>query len=101
MYKNYHDELMGDTYNAVMNSLKGFENIFAPVPPKQSTLWVDILMSIITIGLTAVAAPFFNGVLKGLDYFEEHEIDSVAATAYAIIASTASVSGTVIKGSET
>lgn len=41
-------------------SLPQFESTFAPVAPQPNDEWLQILLSFITLGATALAAPIFN-----------------------------------------
>jgi hypothetical protein len=41
-------------------SLTQFESIFAPVAPQPDDTWLQILLSFVTLGATALAAPIFN-----------------------------------------
>ncbi|KGO58768.1 Glycoside hydrolase, superfamily [Penicillium expansum] len=52
------------------NQLSDFEDTFAPVPPAKSDEWLDILIDLLGLGLTAVAAPFFDGVFGALPALE-------------------------------
>lgn len=84
-----------------MDALTSFENTFAPVTPPENTAWMDILWAVISLGLTAVAAPFFNGAFSKLAYFAEngHTLDNLKDATYAAIASGAIISGTEMKNS--
>ncbi|KAJ5810753.1 uncharacterized protein N7503_002971 [Penicillium pulvis] len=48
------------------DQLDEFEDTFAPVPPAPSDEWLVIFISMVGLGLTAVAAPFFDGVFGAL-----------------------------------
>ncbi|RAK99289.1 glycoside hydrolase family 18 protein [Aspergillus ibericus CBS 121593] len=48
------------------NKLQDFEDTFAPVPPAPSDTWIDILFNLLGLGITVVAAPYFEGVLTDL-----------------------------------
>ena len=53
-------EALQASANIFEPSLTQFETIFAPVPPAPDNTWLEILLSLITLGATAMAAPIFN-----------------------------------------
>jgi len=53
-------EALGSAANVFEPSLTQFETIFAPVAPQPDDLWLQILLSLVTLGATALAAPLFN-----------------------------------------
>ncbi len=60
MYEDVWDALW--TAAAIFEpSLTEFETSFAPVPPQPDNTWLQILLDFVSLGATAVAAPFFNG----------------------------------------
>lgn len=60
MYNKYWQSVYNSAASLIDDSLKSFEDDFAPVPPPQSDLWELLLIQLLTLGLTAVAAPFFD-----------------------------------------
>lgn len=40
--------------------MEDFELTFAPVPPEPSDEWLEILIALFGLGITAIAAPFFD-----------------------------------------
>lgn len=61
MYSNYWKALDGAAGTTFSASLPSFETTFAPVPPpKETPLWEEILIAIVTLGASLIAAPFFN-----------------------------------------
>jgi hypothetical protein len=61
--------MFGQFYNAINNAaatlidpaLAKMEDTFAPVPPEKDDEWELIFINLIGLGLTAIAAPFFDG----------------------------------------
>lgn len=45
------------------------ESTFAPIPEPKTNQWLYVLIDLLTIGTLTTAAPFFNGVVRGLDAF--------------------------------
>lgn len=41
--------------------MQSFEDTFAPVPPPQSDTWEEILIDLVGLGITAIAAPYLDG----------------------------------------
>ncbi|CAK7206937.1 hypothetical protein SEUCBS139899_009744 [Sporothrix eucalyptigena] len=101
VFKDFYSSLMVGTALTVQSTMHAFEDTFAPVRPTESTGWVDILMAVVSLGLTAVAAPFFNTFFSSLSYFTDHAelLDNVKDVTYAAIASGAIISGTIMKDS--
>nr|POE96544.1 killer toxin subunits alpha/beta [Quercus suber] len=69
IYTNYHNALVSAAALQIDNSLAKFENTFAPVPPPKSDKDAQIIIALLTLGASAVAAPFFNTIAKELPYF--------------------------------
>jgi hypothetical protein len=60
MYSQFLSAIQGAA-GYIDAQLSAFETTFAPVPPPKSDEWLLILISILGLGLTAIAAPFFDG----------------------------------------
>lgn len=52
---------ISDASGYIDSQLDSFELTFAPVPPEKNDTWIEILIALLTLGLTAIAAPFFAG----------------------------------------
>lgn len=61
MYSQFYDAINSAAGTYIDNALVDFEDTFAPVPPEPSDEWLLILINLLDLGLTAVAAPFFDG----------------------------------------
>lgn len=61
MYSQLYYAINGIAATYVDNQLSDFEDTFAPVPPAKSDEWLVLLIDLLGLGLTAVAAPFFDG----------------------------------------
>lgn len=61
MYSQLNDAISGIAATYIDNQLSDFEDTFAPVPPPKSDEWIVLLTDLLGLGLTAVAAPFFDG----------------------------------------
>ncbi|KAL2868998.1 uncharacterized protein BJX67DRAFT_387104 [Aspergillus lucknowensis] len=68
MHKDYHDTLF-DVAAVVSTQLDDMENKFAPVPPEEDNMWLNLLIDLIGLGTLGTAGPFFNSFLKKLPYF--------------------------------
>ncbi|PNY26292.1 Chitinase [Tolypocladium capitatum] len=60
MYGSYHAALIAAAATSIDNALKDLENKFAPVPKPRDDKWTLLLIDLITLGASMVAAPFFN-----------------------------------------
>lgn len=69
MYQSYHDALYKAAAAAINPALEDFENKFSPIPPEEDNTWLLLLLDIVTVGVSAAAAPFFNNFLAKLPYF--------------------------------
>ncbi|KAJ5947147.1 Glycoside hydrolase superfamily [Penicillium verhagenii] len=69
-YSQFYLAINGIAATYIDNQLAEFEDTFAPVPPTESDAWLDILIDLLGLGLTAVAAPFFDGVFGALPALE-------------------------------
>ncbi|KAJ5726918.1 Glycoside hydrolase superfamily [Penicillium malachiteum] len=65
-YSQLYNAINGIAATYIDDQLKDFEDTFAPIPPTESDEWLDILIDLLGLGLTAVAAPFFDGVFGAL-----------------------------------
>lgn len=70
MYSQLNAAISGIAATYIDNQLSDFEDTFAPVPPPKSDEWIVLLTDLLGLGLTAVAAPFFDGVLGALPALE-------------------------------
>jgi hypothetical protein len=61
MYSQFYNAITAATGQYIDNQLADFETTFAPVPPPKSDEWLVILISLLGLGITAIAAPFFEG----------------------------------------
>lgn len=61
MYSQLYSAIIGIAGTYIDNQLADFEDTFAPVPPPKSDKWIVLLTDLLALGLTAVAAPFFDG----------------------------------------
>lgn len=52
--------------NYIDTQLADFEDTFAPVAPAASDEWLEIVISLVGLGITAIAAPFFDGGTSSL-----------------------------------
>lgn len=68
MYPSYLDSLTKATTFIITNSLSDFENKFQPIPPENNNTWLLLLFDLVTVGVSVVAAPFFNNLLSKLPY---------------------------------
>ncbi|PYI14800.1 glycoside hydrolase, partial [Aspergillus violaceofuscus CBS 115571] len=66
MYSQFFDAISVAAGTYIDNQLQDFESTFAPVPPAPSDEWLVILTNLLGLGLTAVAAPYFDGVFESL-----------------------------------
>lgn len=73
IYQSYHDALFDAAAAAIDPALQDFESNFSPVPPTEDNTSLLLLLDIITVGISAAAAPFFNNFLSKLPYFISHE----------------------------
>lgn len=71
MYQSYHDALYKAAASSINPALEDFENKFSPIPPEQDNNWLLLLLDLVTVGVSAAAAPFFNNFLSKLPYFIE------------------------------
>lgn len=61
MYTALFDAINDAAASYIDTQLADFEDTFAPVPTSSSDEWLEILISLIGLGITAIAAPFFDG----------------------------------------
>ncbi|RAH64784.1 glycoside hydrolase family 18 protein [Aspergillus aculeatinus CBS 121060] len=66
MYSQFFDAISVAAGTYIDNQLQDFESTFAPVPPAPSDEWLVILTNLLGLGLTVVAAPYFDGVFESL-----------------------------------
>lgn len=60
MYSQLYSGIFDATGGYIDTQLQDFEDTFAPVPPAPSDEWLILLTSLLGLGITAVAAPFFD-----------------------------------------
>jgi hypothetical protein len=69
MYLDYYNALYRAAGVSINPELKNFENKFAPVPPAlDDPKWLQILLGLISLGATMIAAPFFNSCERPLHF---------------------------------
>lgn len=61
MYSQLWYAITGIAATYIDNQLSDFEDTFAPVPPAKSDEWEVLLIDLLGLGITAIAAPFFDG----------------------------------------
>lgn len=61
MCSNFYQVINDASATYISDALLDFENTFAPVPPEEDDEWKLILTNLVGLGLTAIAAPFFDG----------------------------------------
>ncbi|EHK19253.1 glycoside hydrolase family 18 protein [Trichoderma virens Gv29-8] len=101
MYSQFYAAInyASDTY--IGDALTDFENTFAPVPPEEDDEWKLILTNLAGLGLTAIAAPFFDGVfgaLPALVALGDAAADTVKDITYATLAFGAAIVTIVLDG---
>ncbi|KAF2160903.1 glycoside hydrolase family 18 protein, partial [Zasmidium cellare ATCC 36951] len=72
MYTSFIDAITGFAALSIDSSLSSFEDTFAPVPPPPSDEVAQLIIAFVTLGASAIAAPFFNSsksIFKSLPYF--------------------------------
>ncbi|EKV10555.1 glycoside hydrolase family 18 protein [Penicillium digitatum] len=65
-YSQFYDAINAIAGTYIDSQLQDFETTFAPLPPAPSDEWLVILINLLGLGLTVVAAPFFDGVFASL-----------------------------------
>ncbi|KAL7939413.1 glycoside hydrolase family 18 protein [Trichoderma chlorosporum] len=101
MYSQFWNALGYAAGTYLDNQLAEFEDTFAPVPPEKNDEWEDILINLLGLGLTAVAAPFFDGmfgVLPAIAALGEAGADTVKDITYATVAFGAAIISVVKDG---
>jgi GH18 family chitinase len=83
MYHSYYDELTAAAGTLSM-ALDDMENTFAPIPQPEDDTWLQILLNLATLGTMTVAAPIFNGYLRGVPYWAGRA-DNVKDGTFALI----------------
>lgn len=86
MYSSYHNALFKAAASVITPSFSDFENKFQPIPPEEDNTWLLLLLDLVTVGVSGIAAPFFNNFLSKLPYIIKnanaaanlHEITSMA-----------------------
>ncbi|KAL5087858.1 hypothetical protein Trisim1_007509 [Trichoderma cf. simile WF8] len=89
IYTQFYNAINYASANYIGKALTDFENTFAPVPPEEDDEWKLILTNLAGLGLTAIAAPFFDGVfgaLPALEALGEAAADTVKDVTYATLA---------------
>ncbi|KAL6887059.1 glycoside hydrolase family 18 protein [Trichoderma evansii] len=89
MYSQFYAAINYASGTYISDALADFENTFAPVPPEEDDEWKLILTNLVGLGLTAVAAPFFDGVfgaLPALVALGEAVADTIKDITYATLA---------------
>ncbi|PYH88504.1 hypothetical protein BO71DRAFT_467833 [Aspergillus ellipticus CBS 707.79] len=81
MYSQFFDAINDAAGTYIDDQLPDFETTFAPVPPAPSNDWEVILTNLLGLGITAVAAPYFDGVFASLPAVRSILGDSGADTA--------------------
>ncbi|KGO76570.1 Peptidoglycan-binding Lysin subgroup [Penicillium italicum] len=66
MYTELYDNINSDAGVYIDSQLQDFEATFAPVPPAPSDDWLVILTNLLGLGITAIAAPYFDGVFTSI-----------------------------------
>ncbi|OTA05027.1 chitinase [Trichoderma parareesei] len=106
------NQIFSDLYDTIAKTVKGdvalvlpeMENTFAPVPPESNSELLLILLNLLGLGATAIAAPFFDGVfgaLPALVALGEAGADTAKDITFATLAfGTAIVSVTLDGGSK-
>ncbi|OBT40321.1 hypothetical protein VE00_08471 [Pseudogymnoascus sp. WSF 3629] len=69
MYQTFNDALYKAAATVITPALSDFEKKFTPVPPEEDNTWLLLLLDLVTVGISAVAAPFFNNFIAKLPYF--------------------------------
>ncbi|WPG98091.1 Hypothetical protein R9X50_00087700 [Acrodontium crateriforme] len=93
-YSQLYNAINDAAGSYIDSQLQSFEDTFAPVPPARSDEWLLILTSLLGLGLTAIAAPFFDGVfgtLPALADLGDAGADTVKDITYASVAFGASI----------
>jgi hypothetical protein len=85
MYHGYYDELTAASSNLAME-LDHMENTFAPIPQPPDNTWLHFLLNMATLETMTVAAPLFNGQLRGLPGLARAGADNVKDVSYALVA---------------
>lgn len=73
VYQAFNDALYKAAASAINPSLDDFTNKFAPLPTPKDNKALLLLLDLITVGVSSVAAPFFNTYLKQLPFFLREE----------------------------
>lgn len=60
MFKSYKNALIASAATDITNALDDLENKFAPIPEPDDNQWLLLLIDLVTLGTSAIAAPFFN-----------------------------------------
>jgi hypothetical protein len=61
MYSQFYNAITAAAGQYIDSQLQYFETTFAPVPPPKSDEWLLILINLLGLGISAIAAPFFEG----------------------------------------
>ncbi|SPQ21569.1 e2cb8c7a-6b71-4cba-a482-675fd0a9b2df [Thermothielavioides terrestris] len=73
MYASYHQAIIEAAALTIDPALQDFENKFAPVPPPEDDRWLDFVLDLLSVGVGAVAKPFFEGYIATLPAFKGQE----------------------------
>jgi hypothetical protein len=60
MFSSYKTALVNAAATEITNSLDDLENKFSPIPEPEDNTWLLLLIDLVTLGASGVAAPFFN-----------------------------------------
>ncbi|PWY76008.1 glycoside hydrolase family 18 protein [Aspergillus sclerotioniger CBS 115572] len=65
-YSQFHAAIDAVAGTYIDTQLQYFETTFSPVPPTESNTWLEILLNLVGLGITAVAGPFFDDIYESL-----------------------------------
>ncbi|KAL5337697.1 hypothetical protein BJX70DRAFT_409027 [Aspergillus crustosus] len=71
LHADFHDTLF-EVATLASFALDDFELTFAPVPPEESNMWLEILLTLLTLGTLSGIGPFFNTFLKAKPFFTKN-----------------------------
>ncbi|KAM0511469.1 hypothetical protein ACHAPE_009823 [Trichoderma viride] len=95
-YSQFYYTIVEIAATYIDNQMEDFELTFAPVPPEPSDEWLEILIALLGLGITAIAAPFFDEIFVALPALAGAGLDEAKDIGFAGVAYGASIAAATL-----